>query len=114
MGGAFSVPSLPLSLLLSLRHSLTFSMSALPDHALLKLVERIVTPARANLLPSPYNCAHCGKEGSASEETLKECGRCNMLRYCDKTCQTAAWPSHRYGIVAVMFVFVDSDLLAVD
>ncbi len=36
-------------------------------------------------------CDHCGTTG----DRLKRCRGCGRAWYCDKACQTAAWPAHR-------------------
>lgn len=41
------------------------------------------------------NCAYCFGANAA-----KRCGRCNQVRYCNRTCQTAAWGKHKATCVA--------------
>ena len=36
-------------------------------------------------------CAYCGKLGLS----LKSCGRCSLVAYCGKQCQSSAYPAHR-------------------
>jgi hypothetical protein len=38
----------------------------------------------------PQKCANCG-----AKERLKKCGRCRIVSYCGKACQTAHWPRHK-------------------
>jgi hypothetical protein len=37
-------------------------------------------------------CAECGEEGGAS---LKICGACGLVRYCNAECQKKHWPKHK-------------------
>lgn len=37
-------------------------------------------------------CSFCTKRAS---EKLSRCGRCKIAKYCDKTCQKRAWPTHK-------------------
>ena len=37
-------------------------------------------------------CGFCGKE---AKQSLKKCGKCAMIAYCSKDCQTADWKKHR-------------------
>jgi hypothetical protein len=41
-------------------------------------------------------CDHCGKTAEeASVRSLKDCGKCYVVRYCGKEFQVAAWPEHK-------------------
>jgi ankyrin repeat protein len=41
-------------------------------------------------------CDHCGKTAEeASVRSLKDCGKCYVVRYCGKKCQLAAWSEHK-------------------
>lgn len=37
-------------------------------------------------------CSYCAKPGK-----LNKCSRCKQSAYCDKTCQSAHWPTHKIG-----------------
>lgn len=39
---------------------------------------------------SAHECAYCGAHAS-----LNRCARCQSVFYCQRSCQVAAWPSHR-------------------
>jgi hypothetical protein len=43
---------------------------------------------------SSRKCMHCDA-AETSAHHLKNCGRCRMVAYCNKTCQTADWPAHK-------------------
>ena len=45
------------------------------------------------------SCEWCGMMGSPSKP-LKRCVRCPGALYCDKTCQLAAWPTHKLRCLA--------------
>ena len=46
--------------------------------------------------PPGLVCDHCGLTAEqASVKSLKDCGKCNDVRYCGKDCQLAAWPGHK-------------------
>ncbi|KAJ3294154.1 hypothetical protein HDU79_011414 [Rhizoclosmatium sp. JEL0117] len=47
--------------------------------------------AEANRLRSGIVCGHCG----AADLTLKKCGKCNAIAYCDSVCQKANWGVHK-------------------
>ena len=38
-------------------------------------------------------CSHCLKE---SGKPLKQCGKCEFMRYCSIDCQRASWSLHKY------------------
>ena len=42
-------------------------------------------------IPADLSCSHCGKTG----KNFPRCGRCSLAYYCNATCQTQAWPSHK-------------------
>lgn len=43
--------------------------------------------------PQPSGCAYCGHDGST--QSLSNCGRCRLTKYCSKDCQKADWPKHQ-------------------
>lgn len=49
------------------------------------------------LLPQVTRCDHCAREVAG----MLTCGRCRAVHYCDRTCQRAAWRSHRKACEAV-------------
>ena len=42
-------------------------------------------------------CSFCGSSPSPSPSSLKLCGACGKVAYCNEKCQTEAWPTHRLG-----------------
>ena len=44
------------------------------------------------------SCEWCGVMGTPSEPLMK-CGKCRGALYCDKVCQSAAWPTHKRACV---------------
>mmetsp|Transcript_16687 Transcript_16687/g.24674 ORF Transcript_16687/g.24674 Transcript_16687/m.24674 type:complete len:87 (+) Transcript_16687:182-442(+) len=40
-------------------------------------------------------CDHCGKMQSLLNKKLKECTRCEVIFYCGRDCQKAAWKKHK-------------------
>ena len=50
---------------------------------------KIVSPEDLSKPPSNNFCGKCGKE------TKQKCGKCKIVFYCSKECQTSEWPSHK-------------------
>ncbi|KAA1469777.1 hypothetical protein DENSPDRAFT_835437 [Dentipellis sp. KUC8613] len=46
----------------------------------------------AGMEKNPRQCAFCEKVGA---QTMPTCSGCKLVRYCDRQCQIAAWPSHK-------------------
>lgn len=40
-------------------------------------------------------CAHCGHCRAKGEPTMRKCGACRAVYYCDRECQRAGWHAHR-------------------
>jgi hypothetical protein len=56
-----------------------------------KLINQLFKESNTN--HSAVLCSHCAKKFG-----VKQCAACNStskIRYCSKTCQIAAWPTHR-------------------
>jgi len=43
---------------------------------------------------SKHQCAACG-DSNDSGGSLKACTACNLVKYCNRTCQVAHWPAHK-------------------
>jgi ankyrin repeat protein len=47
-------------------------------------------------LPLVMACDHCCRTAAeASVKSLKSCGTCFVVHYCNRECQLAAWPGHK-------------------
>ena len=51
-------------------------------------------------LPKLGICHHCGEE--KERRLLMVCGKCKISQYCSKECQSASWPAHKSGCVALL------------
>lgn len=49
-------------------------------------------PAANKVLTDRRTCSHCLRGSACS---LKSCGNCRCVYYCNKKCQAAAWPAHK-------------------
>ena len=43
---------------------------------------------------SKHQCAECGDSDNGGG-SLKACTACNLVKYCNRTCQVAHWPAHK-------------------
>ena len=43
---------------------------------------------------SKHQCAACGDSDDGGG-SLKACTACNLVKYCNRTCQVAHWPAHK-------------------
>jgi TPR repeat protein len=43
---------------------------------------------------SKHHCAACG-DSNGGGGSLKACAGCNLVEYCNRTCQVAHWPAHK-------------------
>ena len=43
---------------------------------------------------SKHHCAACGDSDDGGG-SLKACAACNLVKYCNKSCQVAHWPAHK-------------------
>ncbi|KAJ7053363.1 hypothetical protein C8F01DRAFT_1260703 [Mycena amicta] len=48
----------------------------------------------------PFHCSFCSTPGLASA-SLKRCTQCQIVYYCDSTCQSADWTSHKLECAAL-------------
>jgi len=44
---------------------------------------------------SKHHCAECGDSDNGGCGSLKACTACNLVKYCNRTCQVAHWPAHK-------------------
>jgi len=66
--------------------------STLPGGALANLLNSL-SNGKWMPLRDGLTCATCGKE--SKEKVFNACGRCQMVSYCSKLCQTSHWSVHK-------------------
>lgn len=51
-----------------------------------------------NEIYKPYGCLICEK----INETMYNCAKCKVARYCSKECQSSDWPSHKDTCIIIV------------
>ena len=52
-----------------------------------------------NTISVPLACTYC-KRAAPKDGRLLQCSKCKKIQYCDKTCQSAHWPTHKSSCTA--------------
>ncbi|KAJ7693982.1 hypothetical protein B0H16DRAFT_1351964 [Mycena metata] len=58
-------------------------------------------PKTQKSYPMSASCIVCNNEASESRKNLKQCGRCELTRYCSIECQREDWKRHKECCKAV-------------